>query len=280
MLNFFKSAKFKIIAAVLTALIAGMVFAAVSSGSTSPLTNAAGFVFAPLENAGVYIASKVSGFALSFASSKYYQKEIEKLELQLEEYREKLVGYEEVKKKIELYEGFLGLKENNPDFDFIEATIIGRDPADVFRSFVINKGTANGIKINSPIISGKYLVGVVRKVNLTSSVVYAVGDPKVKIGAYEIKSREDGYIEGTAEFAFSGECRFTELPKDTAVAEGGIICTSGIAGVYPRDLIIGTVTEVRDGDTGLSSYAVVKPGIDYASLTDVFVITSFLGQNE
>ena len=54
--------------------------------------------------------------------------------------------------------------------------------------------------------------------------------------------------------------------------------TSGIGGIYPSGLIIGTVSQVLKSDIDISSYAIVTPGADIGSLEDVFVITAFDGQ--
>lgn len=59
---------------------------------------------------------------------------------------------------------------------------------------------------------------------------------------------------------------------------GGLVLTSGVGGIYPKGLVIGTVSRVFRSDMDISSYAVVTPGVDVNSIEDVFVITSFEGQ--
>ena len=68
------------------------------------------------------------------------------------------------------------------------------------------------------------------------------------------------------------------LSNSTAISPGGIVCTSGVGGIYPRDLIIGTVMRVADSETDISTTAIIKPGVDVSALTDVFIITEFSGQ--
>jgi rod shape-determining protein MreC len=65
------------------------------------------------------------------------------------------------------------------------------------------------------------------------------------------------------------------LDGNTVVTSGGIVCTSGIGGIYPRGLIIGTVTNVEADEANVSSNAIVKPDIDITTLQDVFIITDF-----
>ena len=68
------------------------------------------------------------------------------------------------------------------------------------------------------------------------------------------------------------------LKKTTSITGGSVICTSGIGGIYPKDLIIGTVEEVLNDTQTVSVYAVINPGVEIADLQDVFVIKSFDGQ--
>ncbi|MBR6634288.1 MAG: rod shape-determining protein MreC, partial [Clostridia bacterium] len=62
-----------------------------------------------------------------------------------------------------------------------------------------------------------------------------------------------------------------------AIAPGGIVCTSGVGGIYPADLIVGTVEEVKNDTTNISSYAVINTQVDFTQLRDVFIITQFKG---
>ena len=105
----------------------------------------------------------------------------------------------------------------------------------------------------------------------------AVTTAAVNAGAYEVRTRETGYSTTTAELAEEGKCRLSGLVRTTSVAPGGIVCTSGTGGVYPSDLIIGVVEEVKNDTTNISSYAVISTQIDFSELRDVFIITSFRG---
>lgn len=280
MQHWLKGRNAKILAGILAALLLGVLSAALSADASSPLTRAVGLVFSPLQTVSTKIADGLRGFSGRFVSSGYYLDRIEALELEIEDYRARLVDFEIYKQQLESYKGFLEIKEQHEDFEFAPATVIGRDAADTFHSFVINTGSADGVSVNDPVIYESYLVGVVKEVNVTSSVVWSILDPRVSISAYEIRSREDGYISNTAPLSLSGLSRLSGLDRATTILPGGIVCTSGVGGIFPRDLILGTVKEVRDQETDISSYAVLEPGVDYANLIDVFVITSFLGQGE
>lgn len=280
MKNYFKSTGFKILLAVAVVLLACVIAAAATADGTSPLTSALGTVFSPLQRGGAYIAGKFDDLKGGFISADAYKDRVEELEQQVAEYQSKLVDYEKLQKQVESYEKFLGVKEKNPDFQFVTGTVIGRDSADVFGSFVLNCGAADGVSVGDPVISGEYLIGLVSEVTPTACTVLSVCDPKVSAAAYEIRTGETGYTGTTAKLGVSGKIKLSGLSRATAVAPGGIVCTSGVGGVYPRGLIIGTVTTVEKEDGDISYYAEIQPEIEIAEVQDAFVITDFEGKGD
>ncbi len=276
--EFFRSKKFKILACVVAALFLGTLFAAISDSGTSPVSSVVSTVFSPIERLSSYAVEKTKNFTVKFRSSASYAERIKELEAEVEKYQLQLVEYEQAKQKLAVYEDFLDVKEENPDYEFESASIIARDSADMYYSFVIAKGSSDGIEVNDPVIYGKYLVGVVTSVKPNTAVVKTVLDPEVNVGAYDVQSREYGYATTDNNLSAEGKCMLPGLKKSTSITSGSVICTSGIGGIYPKDLIIGTVEEVLNDSHTVSVYAVIKPGVEITDLQDIFVIKSFDGQ--
>ena len=277
MRSFFKSTRFKGFLGFFGVLVLSIVIAAATESGSSPASTVLGTVFSPLQSVSSAIADSVKDFSVYFRSSSQYQQRVKELENQLGEAQKELVGYEQAKQQIALYEEFLELKEENEDFQFASASVIGSDNSDAFGSFTLNKGELDGVKVNNPVIYGKYLVGVVVKTAPTYCVVNTVLNPEVNVSAYEVRTRESGYSTTTVDLAKEGKCCLSGLVRTTAIAPGGIVCTSGVGGIYPADLIVGTVEEVRNDTTNISSYAVINTQVDFAQLRDVFIITYFKG---
>lgn len=280
MIRFLKSTAFKIFAVVAAALLAGSVFAVLSRSGSSPLTSVTSFVFGPVSRLSSYVAAEFSKIPISFKSSSTLAKEVDALRKQVDTLTSQLVELEQLRNKNALYQEFLEIKEAHADYVFAEAAIIGRDAADNLGTFTLNKGSANGISINDPVIYGKYLVGVVASVTPTQCTVNTILNPKVNISAYEVRTRDLGFVTSTVALAREGHCHMPGLSSSTAVTAGGIVCTSGVGGIFPRDLIIGNIVDVVDGTVDISASAIIEPGIDFAAITDVFIITSFDGQTE
>lgn len=273
MKSFFKSSRFKMVAAVIACLLLGAVISAANGHGETAQSTVVGTVFAPCH----YVASKISNgldkISSNVSGDAEYEKQIASLRSQVGELQEQLVDYENLKKQNELYKEFLELKEDNPDYKFAQASVIGRDSADIYGSFTISQGKANGIEKGDAVLYGKYLVGVIDKVYPDYSVVKTVMDKDFNVSAYEIVSGEMSYVTGTASLAKEGKCKMANLDSSTKITYGSIICTAGISTTVPKDLIIGTVDEISDEATDISSYAVITPGVDVSTITSCFVLT-------
>lgn len=273
--NFFKSTTFKVLISVAIILLSATVLATVVSNSTSPLTNVISIITTPLQDAASSLSDKFDDATGGFISSKVYKERVAELEKQVADYQSQLVDYEDTKKKLETYEDFLQVREKHPDYKWSYATVIGRDASDVFGSFTLDRGTADDVEINDAVISGEYLIGVVTEVSATSCVVRSVFDPSVNIAAYEIRTGELGYVSATYDLSADEKCKLTGLNTKTAISEGGIVCTSGTGGIFPKDLIIGTVSSVEQSETDLSFFAIVEPVVSSKEIHDCFIITSY-----
>ncbi len=278
MLQFLKSAKFKIFLIVICTVLAGSVIAVATVSSASPITSAVGIVFKPLQKLSGFVSEKIDWFTASFESAGAYRDQIEQLNQKIAEYENRIASYDDMEHKLRTYEAMLGVKEVNNSFVLEDCNVIGADSMDIFSSIIIDKGSDSGIAYNDPVISGNYVVGIVKKVHPTYCVVETILNPDTKISALESKSREIAYVTTTMEFSLKGNCMLAGLSRSSSITPGGIILTSGIGATYPKGLIIGTVSEVNESEHDLSSYAVIEPGIDVSQLEDVYVIKEFKGQ--
>ncbi len=275
---FFKKRQFKIICAVAGLLLLGMILSAISGSSFSAENSVISFIFYPAEKLATSVSSKITAMRDNVSGKSSYDDEITALKLEIANLQENLVDYENIKRENEYYKDFLEVKEENMDFALVHGSVIARDSANMFSSFTINAGSLQGINVNDCVIYGKYLVGLVVKVFPASSVVKTILDPDISAGVYEARTGENSYTSNDLTLAKQGKLMMSNLSKDTAISEGGIVCTSGIGGIYPKDLIIGEVENVQESGKDISLVAVINPGVKINELTDIFVVTDFAGK--
>lgn len=278
MRKFYQSSALKVFISVIVAIVLGAVIAALSHSNNTPLSSATSTVLSPLQSFSSYLSYKFSNFYDNFKSSATLAEENRNLKEQIEKYQEEVIDYNETKNKLDTYEDFLGVKEENPDFIFESATIISRDSTDLNESFSLNKGSLDDISVNDPVIYGKNLVGVVVSVSPATCTVKTIANPDVNISIYESYTGEVGYSTGTGNSADRVYAKIPGLKKDTAISPNGIVCTKGSGGIYPKDLIVGTIVSIENSSDGISTHAAVRSALDLSALTEVFVIKEFDGQ--
>jgi rod shape-determining protein MreC len=273
--RFFKTAAFKTFAVVMAMLVAGSALSLAMRGQASPIVSAVSWVVSPLQSLCASAANAVQDFFGYFRSSAVLQAQLVEKEAELAQFRDRLVDYDKTRQKLELYEQVLELKEEHRDYKFQEASILGGDPAGQFGGFTLNRGSASGISVNDPVLVGKNLVGVVTAVEAGSCTVKTILNPDVHVIVYETATREIGWTNTTPALAAQGLLSIPELPRSTAMAGGGLVCTSSEGTHYPAELILGTVQEVRMDDQSLSATAIVKPAASFDALRDVFILIDF-----
>ncbi len=274
----FKKKENKIFILIICALIFGAVIAGMGHSGSTPLSKAVITVTKPFQQFSTIIGNGIEGFCSHFRSSDTLQKENAELKQQIADYQGKLADYDNTKRTLKTYEEFLEIKEEHEDYKFAAASVLARDSGDAYGSVILNKGSKNGIELNDPVIYGKNLVGVVSDVNSTSCTVTTFASPEFSAAVYETRSNEIGYATGFEDGSSTKLCKLPGLTKESKIASGGVVCTLGIGGIFPKDLIVGTVTEVDKSKTDISYYAKIESNVDVAKINDVFVITDFQGQ--
>lgn len=278
MREFFKSLRFKIILAVVAVILGGMLYAATTGGLATLPEQILSYVVYPVQRAAAAVSDSITGFFSVFVDAQENYEENQRLKEENAELRRQLVDYEDTKTENERLKEITGLKELNPDIEFQPAGVIARDPDDRFGAFTIDIGYLHGISVRDPVVTGEGLVGYISKVGPTYAVVTTILSPDCNVGAMEISTKDTGNITGTVELAAEGCTKLELLPRDTLVEEGGTVVTAGTSGLFPKNLVIGTVEKVELETSGITSYAVIRPVSEISEIKNVFVLTDFLGK--
>lgn len=201
--------------------------------------------------------------------------ENEKLKKENAELRNQLSDYYDIKEENEKLWNYYDLKKENPSYKILPASVIMRDANDDFYSFTLNIGTSSGVGVNNPVITENGLVGWVCKADLTTCKVKTILSPETKAGAIDKQSGDSGIVSGSAVLCDQNLTSLTKIAEDNKIKEGDMVVTSGIGGIYPGDLIIGKVKEIKFDSYDISRYAVIEPYEDIKTITDAAVITDF-----
>lgn len=201
--------------------------------------------------------------------------ENEKLRHENAELREQLADYYDVKQENAKLWKYYDLKKQNPSYKIQPAAVIMRDANDDFYSFTLDIGTSSGVSVNNPVITENGLAGWVYKADLTTCKVKTILSPDTKAGAVDKQSNDSGIISGSASLSDNNLTSLTKLEENNKIKQGDMIVTSGTGGIYPGNLIIGKVKEIKFNSYDASRYAVVEPYEDIRRITSAAVITDF-----
>ena len=274
---FFKSRQFKIIAAIVSAVLVITFLFGVAGARMAPQTDILGSVAEPFRMAAASVREAVNDIVTAYNGGESLMTENVELTAQIEELRQKLADYNEIAAQNDIYKKYLGIKELHPDFTFVSASVTGRDTDDPYGGFTVNKGSLSGIKKHDPVITDGGVVGYITEVGLTFCKVSTVLSPDLKLGAIDNRSGDSGLVTGKLKSARNGFCILKNLSRTSGVAIGDYISTSG-EGIFPEGLLIGSIEYIGTDKVNSSVYAEIKPFADISELRNVMVITSFDGQ--
>lgn len=278
MKEFFHSKVFKLFVAIAIVLFALLLRATVTHGASTVFSNLLGVITTPIQKATAAVSNSVSGVLDRYLHADEIYEENQQLKEEIRRLNENQVELEKYRNENKSLKEFLEVKEQNPDHQYVPAAVIGREPNSRFYSFTIDKGSLDGVSPLDPVITADGLVGRVSEVGLTFSKVTTILDPAMYVGCYNVRTRDMGAISGDIAAAEEGLCKMELVARESSAAKDDIILTAGSTGLFPKDIIIGKITNIVSESHGKSLYAEIRPAADIQNVKDVLVITSFRGQ--
>ncbi len=278
MKEIFKGRSFKILIAVLLVLLGIMMYAASRSTEQGFAASLASYITRPIQKLSSLFSSGIGGLSDQFEDIDAVRAENELLEKKCRELMAQMVDYESIKAENEELRAISGISERNKDYKFEMATVISRDATDTFNTFIIDRGENHGVSLYDPVITADGLVGYVSQIGPISAKVTTIISSASSVGAVDSSTRDGGVLVGDLELAAQGYAKLSYLARDCDVTIGDVIVTSGLGGIFPKNLIVGEVVEIKPEAQDISLYAIIKPAADIEGCTTVFVITDFDGQ--
>lgn len=275
MKDFFSSVKFKILIGALVLMAGVMTYAAANGRLTAAPHELLGAVAVPFQRAASAVSNAVDQFVDKYLRIDAIIEENERLREENAALREQMVDYDMMRRENEQLRDAWEIREENPSYQVVNANVIGRDALEQYYSFTIDQGSRHGVKVKDSVITENGIVGRVIEVGPNYARVATILDPSVSIGCMISRMGDIGLVGGDLQLSLDKLCAMTLLPRDTLSAAGDEVITTGLGGVFPKGLPVGTVQEILPEASGKSMYAVVQPYEDVESVTMVMVITEF-----
>ena len=276
MKDFFDTWKFKILVGIAVFLAAIMAYAGANGRLTAAPQEILSVAVAPFQRAAAAVSNGVSSLWEKYTNIDAILEENEKLTTENAELRGQMVDYDKLKAENEAYKALTNIQEQHPEMSYVSSFVIGRDPLDSFYGFTLDQGSLDGGEANDAITSDEgYLLGVVTEVDLTSCKVMTILHPSFNAAGVVSRTRDNGIITGSADYAAEGLCILSNLSRSTLTKANDQVITTGLGGVFPPDVLVGVVQELVPEASGKSTIAVLKPGADPRTVKHVFIITNY-----
>lgn len=267
--------KSKHLLVIMTFFCGSAVVSTLASGVTSePLAEAAGMIVVPFEKSVNGIGSWIGEINQTFQDKQDLIDKNQELQDAVDTLTEQnnilIQNQSELSRLQELY----NLDEEYSSYPKVAARIISKDPGNWYDTFMINRGSNDGIRVDNNVIAGKGLVGIVTEVGPNWATVRAIIDDSSNVSAMTVGTDDTCVVEGELELIDEGKLRFSQLyDKDDKVTVGERVVTSNISDKYVEGLFIGYVSEIELDTNNLTKTGTIVTPVDFQHLKDVFVIT-------
>ncbi|MGI6006938.1 MAG: rod shape-determining protein MreC [Ruminococcus sp.] len=260
---------------IMTVICIGLIALAASSRfSFAPVQQGAGYIISPFQKGinamGNWLRDQTSGFQ----SAKELKAENDKLKEQIasltEENNKLLQNQDELDRLTKLYQ----LDEDYTEYDKVAAQVISKDPGNWYSTFVINKGSDDGIAVDMNVLADGGLAGIVTEVGKDWATVRSIIDDSSNVSAMVASTSDNCTVTGNLLLMEEGKLNFIQLrDPDDEVQTGDTIVTSDISEKFLKGILIGYIDEIEDDPNDLTKTGYLIPVVDFEHIHEVLVIT-------
>lgn len=243
----------------------------------TPVENVFLTIIAPVQQVFSSLGKKIQSFVDAILSFYELRAENERLLNENDFLEKQLLYLQELQKENYHYRSLLDFMEGS-ELELLPARVVARDPSQWFGTITVNRGYLDQVEREMAVITARGLVGMVSTVSSNSCQVILLTDPRLAVSALVQRSRETGVVGIVESFPDApAYLHMTNLPPETNIQPGDEIISSGLGGIFPRGLYIGTVKEVEEDQFGLVLTAVIQPKVNFNRLEEVLIVLGGTG---
>lgn len=235
----------------------------------SYIENAFSNIIMPIENCITYLKNKISGNSSFFADIDTLKKENEQLREKNNQLEESLRKLEIIQSENSTLKEYLHLTKQYKEYVTVPAYIISKDVSNYSSIFVINAGQNSGIEKNMTVIASEGLVGHVISVTNDTAKVQTLTDTSNVVSAILENSKDNVICRGTLD---GNSLKASYISTDTNLIQGEKLHTSGMGGIYPKGIFIGTIKKIQNTKNITDRTFTIETAVNFEDLETVLVI--------
>ena len=240
--------------------------------NSSFFENAANNLIMPVQNGLTYLKNGLNGNDAFFEDINNLKEENKQLKDKNEQLEQSLRELENIKTENETLKEYLSLTEKYGEYKTIPGYVINKDISNYSKTIIINIGKKDGVEENMTVIGSQGLVGHVISVTDSTSKVQTIIDTASSVSSSMSTTKEAIVCKGTLDDKSLLKAMY--IPTESNIIQGDSIETSGIGGIYPKGIHIGTIKKVANTQNMTDRYALVEAAVDFEKLDTVLVITN------
>jgi len=274
----------RIVFAVLVSLAAAAIVFFIWARAQNELSvteNAVGSLISPVQNAVNTVTVWVRDRVQEIRDRNQLRADYEEAQLEIMSLNYRVSQLEEQEQENIRLRGLLDAQAKYTELDPIYARVIAKDSGRWFDVFSINRGTLAGVTAGMAVINEDGLIGRVYEAGLNYAKVITIIDSRSAVASLIQRTRDNGVMKGQiTESSGDSSCKMYYVPSVNDIVPGDEVITSGLDGLYPKGLVIGTVREVSRQTDKSDQYVVVSPAVDFARIEDVLVLQTVVETDE
>lgn len=240
-----------------------------------PLRTIANYTIVPMQNGINTIGIWMSDLTQNLETLQEVRAENEALQAKVDELTIKNNLLQQEKHELDRLRELYELDQQYSDYEKIGARVTANDSGNWFSSFVIDKGSNDGIKVDMNVMAGTGLVGIITEVGPNWARVRSIIDDASNVSAMILSTSDTCIVNGDLTLMQDGKIRFEHLPNnETEIQVGELVVTSHISSKYLQGILIGYISEVHVDANDLTRSGYIIPAADFQHLQEVLVITS------
>lgn len=258
-----------------------MVVSYITDVFTGPLKIVAGYTVVPFQKGIESVGSWLTGRSDDIRELQALREENDSLKLSMDELtiknNELLQDKYELSELRQLYE----LDQKYSEYEKVGARVIGKDTGNWFSTFLIDKGSNDGIEVDMNVMAGSGLVGIITEVGPNWATVKSIIDDDSNVSAMIQSTSDNLIVEGDLELMNAGFIKFSQLiDEDDEVKQGDQIVTSHISSKYLPGISVGYITEISLDANNLTKSGLLTPVVDFKHMSTVLIIKELKQQKE
>lgn len=234
----------------------------------------AGYTVVPFQKGLSYAGSWLFGRGEDIKDINELKAENQELKSKLDELTIEINRLTQDKYELAELRQLASLDERYSEYPTVGARVIGKDAGNWYSTFLIDKGTNDGIAVDMNVMAGSGLVGIVTTVGPNWATVRSIIDDDSNISGMVLNTSDTMIVEGNLELFDDGYIEFSDLRDDgNMVVQGDQIVTSQISNKYLPGILIGYVADITPDANNLTKSGYITPVVDFEHLDVVLVIT-------